>query len=262
MKMFNLSRCNVITTLVCLTLAFVASGLSAQEAKPAAKQSLTIEGSTTVGPISDVVKEYFEKQNSGLSVTVKNTGSGNGAAALIDGRCDIATMSRFMKPEEFKKAVEKGVTPVAHVVALDAVCMIVNPENQVLGLSSAQVKDIYAGKIKNWKDVGGADMAIVPIGRDSSSGTFEAFAELVMKKEKLADNVQAASTNKDVHERVSSTKGAIGYVGLGFIDNKVRGLNIDGITPSKKTISSGKYPHSRPLFMFTNGYPAMGSAVH
>jgi phosphate transport system substrate-binding protein len=226
------------------------------------KDSLTIEGSTTVGPIADAYAEYFQKLYPKLKVTVKNTGSGNGITALIEGRCDIATSSRFMKPDEFKKAVEKGVMPVAHVLSMDGICMAVNPANSILGLSSAQIKDLYTGKVKNWKDVGGPDMEVVVISRDTASGTFEAFNEMVMKKEKMAEGVQFVSSSKEVHARVSTTKGAIGYVGLGFLDEAVKAVNVDGVTPTKKTITSGKYPLSRPLFMITNGYPDLGGLIH
>lgn len=238
------------------------SSLFAAEGEAQKKDTLTIEGSTTVGPITDAYAEFFQQKFPGLKITVKNTGSGNGITALIEGRCDIATSSRMMKAEEFKKAVDKGVMPVLHAIAMDGICIAVNPANSIKGLSIAQVKDLYTGKVKNWKDVGGPDMEVVLISRDTASGTFEAFNEMVMKKEKMADGVQFVSSSKEVHARVSTTKGAIGYVGLGFLDEQIKGLNIDGVTPTKKTITSGKYPLSRPLFMITNGYPALGSLIY
>ena len=139
--------------------------------------------------IADAYAEYFQKLYPALKITVKNTGSGNGITALIDGRCDLATSSRFMKAEEFKKAVEKGILPVAHTIAMDGLCIAVNPANSILGLSTAQIKDLYTGKVKNWKEVGGPDMEVVVISRDTASGTYEAFNEMVMKKEKMADAV-------------------------------------------------------------------------
>ena len=223
---------------------------------------LQIEGSTTVGPIADAFVNYFKGVNPDLEITVKQNGSGNGAAALNDGRCDIATMSRFMKPGEFKSAVEKGVMPVAHVVALDGVCIIVHPSNPIKELTTAQVRDIYTGKIKNWKELGGADMAIVPVTRDNASGTFETFETLVMNKQDMAGHVETVNTNPQAHARVSNTVGAIAYVGIGFLDSKVRALKIDGVMPSRRTIVSGEYPVARPLFFFTNGYPKMGSTIY
>lgn len=225
-------------------------------------KSLQIEGSTTVGPIGDAFAEVFKGMYNDLEITVKKTGSGDGAAALVDNRCDIAMMSRFMKDKEFEKAIVNGVQPVAHVVAMDGVCVVVHPSNPVKALSADKIRAIYKGEITNWKEVGGADMPIVVISRDTSSGTYETFHGLLMKKEKMAGSVEYVNSNPQAHARVSKTEGAVGYVGLGFLDNKVSPMSVDGIMPSKKTIASGEYPISRPLFFFTNGYPKLGSMTH
>ncbi len=225
-------------------------------------ETLQIEGSTTVGPIAEAFAEYFMTTHPKIHITVKKTGSGDGAAALVDGRCDIAAMSRFMKDKEFQQAVEHGVLPVAHAVAMDGVCIIVHPSNPVKTLTTEQVRRIFTGEINNWNQVGGPDRSIVKISRDTSSGTYETFHNLVMNKEKLAGDVEYVNSNPQAHARVKTTPGAIAYVGLGFIDENVRALEIDGVFPDRRTIASGVYPISRPLFLFTNGYPELGSAVH
>jgi phosphate transport system substrate-binding protein len=224
--------------------------------------TLQLEGSTTVGPIADAFAEYFKSVYPDLKITVKKTGSGDGAAALVDERCDIANMSRFMKDKEFKDAVANNIFPVAHVVAMDGVCVIVHPSNPVKALTRAQVRDIYMGKIENWRELGGPDMQIVPISRDTSSGTYETFHNLVMEKKEMAANVEYVNANPQAHARVRNTQGAVGYVGLGFVDSNVRALEIDKVKPSRNTIATGVYPVSRPLFMFTNGYPKLGSMTH
>ena len=236
--------------------------VSATEVIGAEKQTLQIEGSTTVGPIADAFTEVFNKVHPALDITVKKTGSGDGAAALIDGRCDIATMSRFMKPKEFKKAVHGDIFPVAHVIAMDGVCVVVHPSNPVKELTTEQVRDIYIGKTTNWKQLGGVDQPIVVISRDTSSGTYETFHKLVMHKQKMASNVEYVNANPQAHARVKTTSGAIGYVGLGFVDDNVKALAIDGIMPTRETIAKGNYPIGRPLFLFTNGYPKLGSVLH
>jgi phosphate transport system substrate-binding protein len=190
------------------------------------------------------------------------TGSGDGAAALIDGRCQIATMSRFMKPAEFQKAAEKGVLPCCTTIAMDGVCAIVHPSNPVKALTRSQIRDIYTGKITNWKDLGGADQPIVVISRDTSSGTYEVFVEKVMGKDKMSDKTEYVNATSAAVARVKTTAGAVGYVGLGFVDETVRALVVDGITPSRKTVTSGTYPISRPLFLFTNGFPELGSYAY
>lgn len=226
-----------------------------------AEKKIVIDGSTTVGPIAKAFAEYYMSIEKEVNITVSESGSGNGAKSLINSTCDIADMSRFMKDKEFKAAVDKGVFPVAHVVALDGLPIIVHPANPVKGLTMEQVKDIYMGKITNWKEVGGPNKKIVTISRDTNSGTYETFHKLVMKKQKIAQGTEYVGSNGAVRARVQSTPTAIGYAGLGFVDRTVKALTINGVYPSKKTVVSGKYPIARPLFMFTNGFPKMGSDI-
>lgn len=242
-----------------LALAFAVAGTGTAIAR--GEETLQLAGSTTVGPIADAFAEAFMARHKGVKITVSKIGSGGGAAALIDGKCDIANMSRFMKEKEFKKAVANGVMPVAHVVALDGVCVALHKSNPITHLSSAQIKRIYKGEITNWKELGGPDLKIVPFTRDSSSGTYETFHKLVMNKEAMAGNVGTVATNPEMQESIKVTAGGIGYVGLGFTAG-VKVLEVDGVLPSKKTVQSGVYPISRPLFMFTNGYPKLGSLVY
>jgi phosphate transport system substrate-binding protein len=241
--------------LVSLLLLFNVSPLQAQE-------KIVIDGSTTVGPIAKAFAEYYMGMNKDVNITVSESGSGNGAKSLINSVCDIGDMSRFMKDDEFKAAVEKGVFPTFHVVALDGLPILVHPGNPVSSLTIEQVRDIYMGKITNWKEVGGPDKKIVMISRDTNSGTYETFEEKVMNKEKIAESAEYVGSNGAVRARVQSTPAAIGYAGLGFVDNTVKALTINGVYPSKKTVISGKYPIARPLYMVTNGYPAMGSHVY
>jgi len=224
-----------------------------------AADKIVIDGSTTVGPIAKAFAEAYMKENPDVNITVSESGSGNGAKSLINGACHIADMSRFMKDNEFAAAVDKGVLPVAHCVALDGIAMIVHPGNPLKNITMAQVKDIYTGKITNWKELGGPDVKIVMISRDTNSGTYETFEGLVMKKEKIVEGCEYVGSNGAVRGRVQSTPAAIGYVGIGFLDKSVKAVTVNGVYPTKKSIASGKYPIARPLFMFTNGYPDMGT---
>jgi len=246
----------------CLVGATLAVGAPAPAAGAAEKQSLLVQGSTTVGPIADAFAEAFMRKSSNVSVTVKKTGSGDGAKALVDGQCDVADMSRFMKEKEFKMAVEKGFLPVPHVVAMDGVSVAVHPSNPVKALTTEQIKQMYMGKITNWKEVGGADMEIVLYSRDTSSGTYETFHNLVMEKEKMGSGVEYVASNPDMHKHVSTTRAAVGYVGLGFVDEKLKALKVNGVLPTSRTIVSGKYPIARPLYMWTRGFPTLGSLTH
>lgn len=225
-----------------------------------AQDKLALDGSTTVGPIAKAFAEYMMRQNPGVNITVSESGSGNGAKGLLNGTCDIANLSRHLKDAEKKAMEEKGVKPVAHVAAFDALPVIVHPSNRVKGLTIEQVRDIYTGKIVNWKEVGGSDQRIVVISRDTNSGTYESFKDLVLgKDDKIIEGAEYTGSNGGVRQRVQMTRGAIGYAGLGFVDRTVKALEINGVAPCAETVIAKKYPLARELFMFTNGEPAADS---
>lgn len=259
-----LKKQQVIAGVIAVAIGAGAMTASAEDTK------LVLDGSTTVGPIAKAFAEYYMAKNKDVNVTVNESGSGNGAKGIINGTCDIANMSRFMKDSEFLAAAEKGVMPVAHVVAMDGLPVLVHPSNPVKNLTVEQVRNIYMGKIKNWKDVGGPNLAIVVVSRDTNSGTYETFHKLVMThkvgekkiKEKIKDGAEYVGSNGGVRSRVQSTPAAVGYAGLGFVDKTVKAVTINNVYPTELTVSSGKYAISRPLFMFTNGYPKLGSHVH
>jgi phosphate transport system substrate-binding protein len=226
------------------------------------ENKIVIDGSTTVGPIAKAFAEYYMRENPGVNITVSESGSGNGAKSLMNQACDVADMSRFMKDNEFQAAVGEGIMPVAHVVALDGLAVVVHPSNPVQGLTLQQVKDIYMGRITNWREVGGPNQSIIIVSRDTNSGTYETFEGLVMNKEPIAQNAEYVGSNGAIRQRVQSTRNAIGYVGLGFVDRTVKPLLIDGVEAAPETVVTGVYPIARPLYMFTNGYPKLGSHLH
>ncbi len=220
-----------------------------------AKKTLTLTGSTTVLPIAQLCAEKFMEQHPDVDISVRGGGSGVGIAALIDGTCDIAMASRPMKTKELKSARSKGINPVATVIARDGIAIIVHPSNPLSEITMAQLRDIYTGKISNWKDVGGKSGRIVVISRDVASGTFEVFKKLVLKGAKTRADALMLASNKAVATTVEKTPGAIGYVGLGYVSSKVKALTVDGVKPTKKTVASGEYKLSRPLYFYTDGKP-------
>jgi phosphate transport system substrate-binding protein len=228
------------------------------------KTNITVDGSTTVGPIAKAFREHYKRLHPEVTISVGESGSGNGAKSLVNGTCDVATMSRFMKDNEWRVASEKTppVQPVAHVVAVDGIAIVVHPSNPISGLTLQQVHDIYAGKINNWKELGGPDRNIVRISRDTNSGTFETFENLVMKGEKIDASTEKVGSNGAVRQGVQSTPAAIGYVGLGFVDRTLKALPVDGVDATPRTVAMGTYPIARPLFFFTNGYPKLGTHLH
>lgn len=218
-------------------------------------ERIVIEGSTTVLPIAQRCAEEFMDQKNSADISVRGGGSGVGIASLIEGTCDIANSSRAIKDAELEKAVGKGRNPTANVIAMDGIAVIVNAANPVSELSKEQVKKIYTGKVSDWSDAGGASSKIVVVSRDSASGTFEAFAELALDKQKVRKDALMEASNQAVASVVAKTPGAIGYVGLAYIGSGVKAVKLDGVAPSKSTVVSKQYPLSRPLFMYTDGKP-------
>lgn len=217
--------------------------------------NIAIKGSTTVLPIAQKVAEAYMKQNPDVKISISGGGSGNGIKAIIDGSTDIADSSRFIKDSEVKLAVENGRYPVPFAVAYDCIVPVVHPSNSVANLTLAQLKSIYMGEIRNWKEVGGPDRAIVVISRDTSSGTYEVWESKVMNKERVFPGALLQASNGAVVQAVSKNKNAIGYIGLGYITDSVKALTVDRIKGSEETTLNGTYPMSRPLYMFTEGWP-------
>jgi phosphate transport system substrate-binding protein len=217
--------------------------------------SITIKGSTTVLPIAQKAAEAYMKEYPNVKISISGGGSGNGIKALIDGTTDIADSSRFIKDKEVRLAVEKGAYPVPFAVAYDCIVPVVHPSNTVKNLTLDQLKAIYEGKIKNWKEVGGPDRKVVVISRDTSSGTYEVWNKKVMKKERVYPGALLQASNGAVVQAVSNNKNAIGYIGLGYVNENVKPLTVNGIRGSEDTTLSGTYPISRPLYMFTRGWP-------
>jgi len=220
-----------------------------------AQETLTIQGSSTVLPIAQKAAEVYMENNSDVNISVRGGGSGNGIAALIDGAVDIADASRFIKQEEVNAAVENGIYPVPHRVAMDGIAVIVHPSNSVEKLSLDDIKAIYTGEATNWSEFGGPDKEIVVISRDSSSGTFEVFGEIALGGERLMQGALLQASNGAVASTVASTEGGIGYVGLGYLDDTTKTVAVNGVMPSNETVASGAFPIARPLFMFTDGWP-------
>jgi phosphate transport system substrate-binding protein len=215
----------------------------------------TIKGSDTVLPLSQQEAETFMKVNKNAKITVTGGGSGVGISALIEGTTDIAQSSRKIKFDEKKKLSDKGSTVVEKIIAYDALAVIVNPKNAVSKLSREQLENIFVGKITNWKEVGGADLKITPIARETSSGTYEFFKEEVLLKKDYAAGIMSVPANGTIIETVKATPGAIGYVGLAYLNKEVKAISVsfkDGkfVEPSIKTAKDETYPIVRPLIYY------------
>lgn len=215
-----------------------------------------IKGSDTMLPLSQKEAESFMKKSPAAKLTVTGGGSGVGIAALIDGSTDICMASRAMKMDEKLKMQEAGRAFKEVIVAYDALSVIVNTGNAVTQLTREQLEGIFTGKIKNWKEVGGADMAIVVYSRESSSGTYEFFKDHVLLKKNYAASVLSMASTGAIVQSVSQTKGAIGYIGMAYENNTVKALKVSFdkgktyIAPSMQTAHDKTYPITRPLYYY------------
>ena len=214
-----------------------------------------IKGSDTMLPLSQKEAESFMKANPKSTVTVTGGGSGVGISALIEGTTDIAQLSRKIKFDEKQKLQEKGKTVKEITAAYDALAVIVHPSNKVTKLTREQLEGIFTGKITNWKEVGGDDLKIIPYSRETSSGTYEFFKESVLKNKNYKNGIMSMPATGAIVQSISQTKGAIGYVGLAYLNKNVKALQVsydqkNYITPSVANAKNGTYPIVRPLYYY------------
>lgn len=234
------------TILVSIALLSLSIGVSAQK----------IKGSDTVLPLSQKEAESFMKANPSRTVTVTGGGSGVGISSLLAGTTDIAQASRKIKFSERQQLKDKGKEAKEVIVAYDALAVVVHPSNKVSNLTREQLEGIFTGKITNWKQVGGADLKIVPYSRETSSGTYEFFREHVLANKNYVNGIMGLPATGAIIQSVGQTKGAIGYVGLAYINKSVKAIHVsyDGgkkfIEPSVANAKSKTYPVVRPLYFY------------
>jgi len=218
--------------------------------------NISMNGSTTVLPIAQKTAEAYMKEHPDAKISISGGGSGNGIKALIDKTTDIANSSRAIKKDEMEQAKAKGSDPVEFIVAFDCIVPVVHPSNPIKNITVDQLKALYKGEIRNWKEIGGADKPVVIISRDTSSGTYEVWEEKIMKKERVFPGALLQASNGAIVQAVSKNPNAVGYIGLGYMDNSVKMLSVNGITGSKETTLNKSFPVSRPLYMYTPVKPA------
>lgn len=257
---------SICLTFLLLNFSGCGPGSSDQAKKEDRKEVryLAIKGSDTMVHLVSGWAEEFMKLHPGVELSVTGGGSGTGIAGLINGTTDLCASSRKINDKERELAAAQSVNPVEFEVALDGIGVIVHPENQVDALSLAQLQGIFTGKTTNWQEVGGIDQPLLVFSRESSSGTYVFFQEHVMDRQDYTPRARLLPGTSALVQGVSSDKGAIGYVGLGYIKEaaeKVKAISIKGegdgeaIAPSDQSVTDGSYPVARPLFLYTNGEP-------
>ncbi|MEW6569551.1 MAG: phosphate ABC transporter substrate-binding protein [Nitrospirota bacterium] len=214
-----------------------------------------IDGSTTVLPVAQKAAEVFMKKNPGVKIYVSGSGSGTGIKALMDGTTDIATSSREAKDKEIAVAKGKGVNLTSHKVALDGIVPVIHPSMKIENVTLEQLRDIYNGKIKSWKGIGGPDRPISVVSRDTSSGTYEVWESKVLKGDRVRADALLVASNGQAVQTIAKNRYAIGYIGIGYVDRSIRVLKVNGKTPTPQSVRDSSWPISRPLYMYTNGKP-------
>lgn len=221
---------------------------TAKESEAAAdlKGSISMVGSTSMEKFATALSEVFMEKYPDVTVQAEFVGSGAGIEAVTNGSADIGNSSRNLKDEE------KAGGVVENIVAIDGIAVVVDPANTVSNLTKEQLTNIYNGTTANWKDVGGSDQPIVVVGRESGSGTRSAFEELLKLEDACKYSNELDSTGA-VMAKVASTPGSIGYVSLDVLDDTVKTLDLEGVTPTPENIKAGSYFLSRPFVMATKG---------
>jgi len=265
------SRKVAILVLGCLLLVSLAActGGAAQPppAEGSASFSIQNKGSDTLVNLALAWAERYASLHPEVQIAVTGGGSGTGFAALINGTVDLANASRRIKPEELEQARANGIEPVEHVVAADAIAVVVHPENPVDRLTIPQLSAIFSGQINNWKEVGGEDRPIVRLSRETNSGTHVFFLEQVVRQGRKGDKTLFSPetllmpSSEGISSEVRRNPNAIGYDGLGYVtpDQKVIAVARDEggpyVLPSVETVHDGSYPIARDLYMYTAGEP-------
>ncbi len=247
------------------TLMAIALATSAFAAKD--KNSIQVKGSDTMVNLAQAWAEKYMEKSPTDFVAVTGGGSGTGFSSLISASCDIAMASRSIREKEIALANQKGINPNEIKVALDGLAVVVNPGNPVSKLTLAQLADIFTGRVTNWKEVGGKDEKIVVLSREVNSGTHVYFKEHVLRKndpnskEEFAPAALMLSSSQAIADEVVGNSAAVGYYGMGYISKKQKPLslakdeNSEYESPTIENVVNGKYPISRPLFLYTNGAP-------
>ena len=207
--------------------------------------TITIAGSTSVMPFTEKLAEYFMLDNPDYVIDVQGGGSTAGVQACLNGTVEIGMSSRHLKEDE------KSLTDIT--ICNDGIAIVVHPENPLNDLTIDQIRNIFNGRIKNWKELGWIDRKIDAVSREEGSGTRGSFEELIMKKVEIDDGIMVQDSNGSVKEVVATDPYALGYISMGLVDERVKGLSVEGISPTTENLKNGSYMIVRPFLFLING---------
>ncbi len=216
---------------------------------PRDRNTVTLAGSTAFQPFAEKLAEHYLAANPGAAVNVQGGGSAVGIQAALTGAAQIGMADLVELPKEARMLT-------ATVVARDGIAIVVHPRNGLSDLAAAQARDIFTGRITNWKDLGGPDAPIRVICREEGSGTRRSFDQLVLAREHVSPSALFQNSNGTVREAVSSDPNSIGYISTGLVNEKVKALSWNGVAPTNENVKSGAYPLARPVYFLTRGAPS------
>ena len=259
----------LVLSLLCISLTACqfSNSPGGEPANPQTQTTIENKGSDTIVNLALAWAEAYQSVDPSVSISITGGGSGTGIAALINNTAQLANASRAIKEEERQAALANGIDPYEIVIARDAIAIIVNHANPLEQLTLQQLSDIYAGKIDNWREVGGDDRPIVRLSRETNSGTHVYVLETVLrlgdaKSTLLFDpRTLLLPSSEGITTEVRDNPNAIGYDGLGYVTHEVKVLRIASdpagpyVLPSAHSVNEGTYPISRDLYMYSNGAP-------
>lgn len=241
-----------------LIMALVMAGtISFGQIAEARSKVVQLKGSDTILNASQAIAEKYMSTHKGARIAVTGGGSGVGISALINKTTDIAMASRNMKDKEFEQAKARGINVDEIVVGYDGITIIANKSNPLKDIDDKTLGKIFRGEIKNWKEVGGDDAPIVVLSRDSSSGTHEFFKEHIIREgnpkgtQEYGPKTLYMPSNQSIKQEVANNKYAIGYIGMGYMDDSVEAIKVDGVEASRENVLSKKYPIARHVYWYT-----------
>lgn len=209
--------------------------------------TITEAGSTTVQPLAEKLANSFKEKNPDIEIVIQGGGSSVGIKSCNDGTVDIGAASRELKPDE--------PDLIKHLLARDGIAIVIHPSNPLTSLTKEQVKQIFAGQIANWSKVGGDNKEIHVIAREEGSGTRTAFEEMVMGDELVTANAILLPSSGAIRTAVSSDAEAVGFLSLGYVDDTLKAMAIDGVACTAANARNGTYPIMRPLYFLTKEEP-------
>jgi phosphate transport system substrate-binding protein len=261
MGMINFFKKFSCTILFLIILSTAACSTYNKKHNTVTGTSIKIKGSDTIVNLVQMLIEEFMNKNPSFNINITGGGSGAGFASLINKTCDIVMSSRKIADKEYKLAVSKNIIPVCFEIGKDGLAVIVNKNNIVNKLTIEEVRNIFTAKISNWKHFGWDNRKIVVLSRESNSGTYMFFRDKIMKKnhkyaQEFSTRVLMMPSSQAVYNEVCQNPNAIGYVGMGFVNNNVKVVSIANnahsqyVSPIPLNVMNNTYPISRPLYFY------------